>query len=193
MELSKDDSLAEIFLTANRAIFVNDIDKKEAEVFTALILNYIAEAPDQPITLMIDSFGGDVDSLMLIQDMLSIAHTNNCPVRTVCLARAWSAGAIILSSGTKGHRWALANSSIMIHGAQCVFPIMGEDDLANSEKYFDFINSCNEQVMSLISTSTGKDIETIRKDCEEDLYMSAEEALAYGLIDGIATDIDQII
>ena len=106
------------------------------------------------------------------------------PVKTICLGKCYSAAAIILAAGSKGYRAAMDHSSLMIHGIQAGFPIPGHD-ITSSKKYYDDLTENNDDIMRILANHTGHSLEKIKKDCTEDVWMDAKQALDYGLIDHI--------
>ncbi len=171
-----------VFLAKDRVIFLKeDITKEVASELSALLLYYDNMDPEEDIDLYIHCNGGDGDSLVQIYD---IFHMIRAPVKTICIGKAFSAGAILLAAGAKGKRYAYKNSKIMIHGIQFVFPIPG-DDQVNSKNYFDFAKKNNNKLMKMLAEDTGNSLEKILEDCKRDLFLEPKEALKYGIIDHI--------
>ena len=169
-------------LATKRTIFLSeDVTKHSASQLAALLIHYDSKSKKDPIYLYINSFGGDASGLMAICDVIKMIKA---PVHTVCIGKCYSAGAVILANGAKGHRYALKNSKIMIHGLQCLFPIPGFD-VSDSIKYYDFLNLNNDNVMKLLANHTDSHMKELKKDCERDVWLDAKEALNYGLIDAI--------
>lgn len=165
----------------SRVIFFSDVvTKKTAADLAALLLHY-DNLSDEDIYLYINSPGGDASGLSCVYDIIQMI---DAPVRTICMARAYSAGAVLLAAGTKGKRYAFKNSEIMIHGIQCIFPLPGED-IANSKNYFSFIKNNDDKVMKILAKHTGHPLSKLKKDCEQDLWLTAKEAMNYGIIDDI--------
>lgn len=172
-----------IKLSTNRIIFLNEVFTKETSaVLTALLLHYDNESHSEDIAIYINSVGGDVSSLTNIYDVIQMIKA---PVQTICLGKAYSAGAFLLAAGTKGRRYAFPHSQIMIHGIQCVFPVAGEEHPINSKNYYNFLNDNNDTVMKMLAKHTGHPLDKVKKDCLKDFYMDAKEALAYGIVDEI--------
>jgi ATP-dependent Clp protease protease subunit len=108
----------------------------------------------------------------------------SAPIKTVCIGKCYSAGAVLLAAGTKGERYAFKSSSVMIHGIQAVFPIAGHDMTA-SKNYFEHLESHNDNIMKMLAHHTGHSLAKVKEDCKKDIWMNATQALAYGLIDHI--------
>ena len=169
-------------LSKHRIIWVSeDVTNEMANELSALILYYDNEDHELPIELYINSHGGAVSGLFHMYDVIQMIQA---PVRTICMGRCYSAGAVLLASGTKGERCAFQNSRIMIHGIQCMFPIPGFD-VTNSKNYHQFLVENNENIMKVLAHHTGQPLEKIRKDCLEDVWFNAEQAMNYGIIDQI--------
>lgn len=172
-----------IKLTKNRVIFLSeDVTKEVSSAISALILYFNKMDSKKDITIIINSNGGDAAALSAIYDIM---HIVDAPIKTVCFGKCYSAAAVLLATGSPGKRYAFKNSQIMIHGLQCSFPVIGESDSTSTEKYFDFLTRSNNTVMKMLSNHIGKSVEEIEKDCLRDLYLTADEALAYGIIDKI--------
>ncbi len=174
---------AYIKLAKNRVIFLNeDITKETSASISALLLYFDHLDPTKDINLLINSNGGDASALGAIYDAMQMI---DAPVKTVCMGKCYSAAAILLATGSSGKRLALKNSQIMIHGLQCAFPLMGENDDAKSKLYFDFLRKSNTAIMKIMAKHVGKPAQEIEKDCLRDFYLTAEQALNYGIIDKI--------
>jgi ATP-dependent Clp protease protease subunit len=171
-----------IKLTKNRVIFVSeDITKESAAQLSALLLYYDNENREEPITIYLNSNGGDASGLANIYDVMQLIKA---PVKTVCTGKCYSAGAVILAAGTKGGRYALKSSKIMIHGIQFGFPLPGQD-IINSKNYYDFLKENNDNIMKILAHHTGHSLDKLKQDCQQDLWMDAKQALKYGIIDKI--------
>ncbi len=176
-------SEAYIRLAKNRVIFLNeDITKETAASICALLLYFDHQDKEKEINLLINSNGGDASALGAIYDSMQMI---DAPVKTVCMGKCYSAAAILLATGAAGKRMALKNSQIMIHGLQCAFPIMGENDDTKSKSYFNFLAKSNSNIMEIMSKHIGKPAAEIEKDCLRDFYLTANQALDYGIIDKI--------
>ena len=154
---------------------VNDVT---ASLVVAELLFLEAEDPGKDIQLYINSPGGSVTAGMAIYDTMQYIK---CDVSTICLGMAASMGAFLLSGGTKGKRFALPNSTIMIHQ-----PSGGAQGQATEIQIVaDHIAKTKRTLNEILAANTGQPLEVVEKDTDRDNYMSAEEALAYGLIDGV--------
>ena len=168
-------------LLKERIIFLGEeVNDTSASIIVAQLLFLEAEDPSKDIHLYINSPGGSVSAGFAIYDTMKYIK---CDVSTICIGMAASMGAFLLAGGTKGKRFALPNSEIMIHqpsggarGQATEIKIVAENILKTTKKL-------NE----ILAANTGRSIEEIERDTERDNYMSAEEAKAYGLIDEILT------
>ncbi len=168
-------------LLKERIIFLGEeVNDTSASIIVAQLLFLEAEDPSKDIHLYINSPGGSVSAGFAIYDTMKYIK---CDVSTICIGMAASMGAFLLAGGTKGKRFALPNSEIMIHqpsggarGQATEIKIVAENILKTKKKL-------NE----ILAANTGRSIEEIEWDTERDNYMSAEEAKAYGLIDEILT------
>ena len=173
-----------IKMANNRSIFLSeDITNKVGSELSSLLLYYDHLDQNAPINLYIHSNGGDISGLNNIYDVMQMI---NAPISTILLGKCYSAGAIILSSGAAGMRYALESSKVMIHGVQFIFPIPG-DDMINAKNYLEYIEDNNDLILKILSKHTGQSLEKIRKDCEREYWLDAKEAKSYGLIDHIIT------
>ena len=169
-------------LLKDRIIFLGeDVNATTASLVIAQLLFLESEDPDREISLYINSPGG------LITDGMGIVDTMNyikCPVSTICVGLAASFGAVLLANGEKGKRFATPNAEILIHQ-----PLIGGNGIAGQTTeikiHADHMIKTREKLNKLLSDKTGQSIETIERDTERDHWMTAEEALKYGLIDGI--------
>ncbi len=167
-------------LLKDRIIFIGtEINDQVANVVIAQLLFLKMEDPKKDISLYINSPGGQITSGLAIYDTM---HFLACDINTYCIGLAASMGALLLTAGSKGKRYALPNSRIMLH--QPYGGIVGPtEDIklqANEILYL------KKVLANILSEKTGQKLEKILEDCERDFYMSAEEALNYGLIDKIA-------
>ena len=168
-------------LLKERIIFLGEeVNDTSASIIVAQLLFLEAEDPSKDIHLYINSPGGSVSAGFAIYDTMKYIK---CDVSPICIGMAASMGAFLLAGGTKGKRFALPNSEIMIHqpsggarGQATEIKIVAENILKTKKKL-------NE----ILAANTGRSIEEIERDTERDNYMSAEEAKAYGLIDEILT------
>ncbi len=166
-------------LLNDRIIFLADeVNDTTASLVVAQLLYLEVEDPDKDISLYINSPGGSITAGMAIYDTMNYIK---CDVSTICIGMAASMGAFLLSSGAKGKRFALPNSEIMIHQ-----PLGGMQGQATDIKiHADRILRTRDTLNSILAQNTGKPIDVIAKDTERDNFMSAEEALNYGLIDKV--------
>ena len=168
-------------LLNDRIIFLADeVNDVTASLVVAQLLYLEAQDPDKDIYLYINSPGGSISAGMAIYDTMNYIK---CDVSTICVGMAASMGAFLLSSGAKGKRFALPNAEVMIHQ-----PLGGMQGQATDIKiHADRIIRIKEKLNKLLSEQTGKPLKTIEKDTERDNFMSADEALAYGLVDKVIT------
>ena len=166
-------------LLKDRIIFLGDeVNVVTASLVVAELLFLEAEDPGKDIQLYINSPGGSVTAGMAIYDTMQYIK---CDVSTICLGMAASMGAFLLAGGTKGKRFALPNSTIMIHQ-----PSGGAQGQATEIQIVaDHIAKTKRTLNEILAANTGQPLEVVEKDTDRDNYMSAEEALAYGLIDGV--------
>ena len=166
-------------LLKERIIFLGEeVNDTSASIIVAQLLFLEAEDPDKDIHLYINSPGGSVTAGMAIYDTMKYIQ---CDVSTVCIGMAASMGAFLLSSGAKGKRYALPNSTIMIHQ-----PSGGAQGQATEIQIVaDQIAKTKKKLNEILSMNTGQPLEIVEKDTDRDNYMTAEEAKAYGLIDGV--------
>lgn len=154
---------------------VNDVS---AGLVVAQLLFLESEDPDKDISLYINSPGGSITSGMAIYDTMQYIK---CDVSTICIGMAASMGAFLLSCGAKGKRYALPNSEIMIHQ-----PLGGMQGQATDIKiHADHIIKTRETLNRILAENTGKPLEVIERDTERDNFMTAYEAMEYGLIDRV--------
>ena len=166
-------------LLKDRIIFFGDeVNDQTASIIVAQMLFLESEDPDKDIMLYINSPGGSITAGMAIYDTMNYIK---CDVSTICVGMAASMGAFLLSAGTKGKRLALPNSEIMIHQ-----PLGGMQGQATDIKiHADRIIRMKDKLNTILSENTGRPLEEIARDTERDNFMSAQEALDYGLIDRI--------
>ena len=166
-------------LLKDRIIFLGEeVNDVTASLVVAQLLFLESEDPNKDINLYINSPGGSVTAGMAIYDTMNYIK---CDVSTVCMGMAASMGAFLLSGGAKGKRFALPNSEIMIHQ-----PSGGAQGQATEiEITAKQILKIRERLNKILADNTGKPIDIIAKDTERDNFMSADEALDYGLVDKI--------
>ena len=168
-------------LLNDRVIFLSDqVNDTTASLVVAQMLFLEAQDPDKDISFYINSPGGSVSAGMAIYDTMNFIK---CDVSTICIGMAASMGAFLLSAGTKGKRFALPHSQIMIHQ-----PLGGAKGQATDiEIQAKQILRIKATLNEILAANTGKPLETIEKDTDRDNYLTAQEALDYGLIDKILT------
>ena len=166
-------------LLKDRIIFLGEeVTDVSASLVVAQLLFLESEDPGKDISLYINSPGGSVTAGMAIYDTMNYIK---CDVSTICIGMAASMGAFLLSSGAKGKRLALPNAEIMIH--QPSAGTQGQiTDMAIHLKRLEIIK---KRMNKILSENTGKPLEVVTADCERDNFMSAEEAMEYGLIDKV--------
>ena len=166
-------------LLSDRIIVLSDeVNDATASLVVAQLLFLEGQDPDKDISLYINSPGGSVSAGFAIYDTMQYIKFD---VSTICMGMAASMGAFLLSSGAKGKRIALPNSTIMIHQ-----PLGGAQGQATEIKIVaDHILKTREKLNKILSENTGKSIEQIALDTERDNYLSAQEAMEYGLVDKV--------
>jgi ATP-dependent Clp protease protease subunit len=166
-------------LLEDRIIMLSgEIDDATANTIVAQLIYLEGKDPNKDISLYINSPGGSVTAGLAIYDTMNYIK---CDVSTICIGLAASMGAFLLSSGKKGKRFALPNSEIMIHQ-----PLGGAQGQASDIKIqADHILKIKDKLNKILSQNTSKPIEQVEKDTDRDNYLSAEEALEYGIIDKI--------
>ena len=169
-------------LLKDRIIFLGEaIDEHVASLVVAQLLFLEAEDPDKDINIYINSPGGSVTAGMAIYDTMQYVKPQ---VSTICVGMAASMGAFLLSAGEKGKRCALPNAEIMIHQ-----PLGGVQGQAEDIKiHAEWILKTREKLNSILSENTGQPLNIIARDTDRDNFMSAEEAMRYGLIDRVIKD-----
>lgn len=166
-------------LLKDRIIFIDgEIDDNIASLVVAQLLFLEAEDPEKDISIYIDSPGGSVTAGMAIYDTMNYVKPN---ISTICFGLAASMGAFLLSGGTKGKRFALPNSEIMIHQ-----PLGGARGQAEDIKiHAEWIIKTREKLNKILSENTGQKLSVIEKDTDRDNFMTAEDAVKYGLVDKV--------
>ena len=166
-------------LLNDRIIMLSDeVNDTTASLIVAQLLYLESQDPDKDISFYINSPGGSVTAGMAIYDTMNYIKPD---VSTICVGLAASMGAFLLSSGAKGKRFALPNSEIMIHQ-----PLGGAKGQASDIKiHADWILKTRDKLNRILADNTGKPLEIIERDTDRDNFMSAEDALAYGLIDKV--------
>ena len=161
-------------------MLTEDVNHVTASSIVAQLLFLESEDPDKEISFYINSPGGSITDGMAIVDTMRYIK---CPISTICIGMAASMGAVLLACGDKGKRFATPNSEIMIHQPLISGGLSGQ--ATEIKIHADHILRTRSRLNTLLSEQTGQDLATIEKDTERDNYMLAEEALKYGLIDGI--------
>lgn len=169
-------------LLSDRVIFLGEeVSDTSASIIVAQMLFLEAQDPDKDIHLYINSPGGSVSAGFAIYDTMKYIK---CDVSTICIGMAASFGAFLLAGGTHGKRMALPNAEIMIH--QPAMHGNGIQGPASDIKIMsDYMQKSKERLNRILSENTGRTIEEIEIDTDRDNFMSAEEALNYGLIDSV--------
>ena len=169
-------------LLKDRIIFLGEaIDEHVASLVVAQLLFLEAEDPDKDINIYINSPGGSVTAGMAIYDTMQYVKPE---ISTICVGMAASMGAFLLSSGQKGKRYALPNAEIMIHQ-----PLGGVQGQAEDIKiHAEWFLKTREKLNRILSVNTGQPLEVIAHDTDRDNFMSADEAVSYGLIDKVIKD-----
>lgn len=166
-------------LLKDRIIFIDQqVDEHLASIVVAQLLFLEAEDPEKDINIYINSPGGMVTAGLAILDTMNYVKTD---ISTICVGLAASMGAVLLSAGTKGKRYALPNAEIMIHQ-----PLGGAQGQASDIKIqADWMMKTKERLNHILAENTGKDLSIIERDTDRDNFMYADEAVEYGLIDRV--------
>lgn len=168
-------------LLKDRIIFLGTgVDDNVANAIIAQMLFLESDEPDQDVYLYVNSPGGQVSSGMAVYDTMQYIKPD---VQTICIGQAASMGALLLSAGAKGKRFALPNSRIMIHQPSGGFQGQHTDIEIQAKE----ISRIREILDGILATHSGQDAKKVRRDTERDHYMTGEEALKYGLIDKLIT------
>ncbi len=166
-------------LLKDRIIMLGDeVNEQTANVVMAQMLFLEKEDPEADIHFYINSPGGSVYDGLAIYDVMQFV---SCPVATTCFGKAASMGAVLLAGGEKGKRRILPNSRVMIHQVSSGFRGTTADINVQAKE----TNFLMDKLMEILSDHTGKTTEQVRIDCDRDYWMSAEEALEYGIVDEI--------
>ena len=166
-------------LLNDRIIFLGEeVNATTASLVVAQLLYLEAQDPDKDIQFYINSPGGSVTDGMAIYDTMQYIK---CDVSTICVGMAASMGAFLLSAGTKGKRIALPNAEIMIHQ-----PSAGtQGQITDMAIHLKRLETIKKRMNQILADNCGKSVEQVTADCERDNFMTAEEAVAYGLIDKV--------
>lgn len=161
-------------------VLSEDVNPTSASVIIAQLLYLEGQDPEKDISFYINSPGGSITDGMAIHDTMKYIK---CDVSTICIGMAASMGAFLLSAGTKGKRMALPNAEIMIHQ-----PSAGtQGQITDMAIHLRRLEVIKKRMNRILADNTGKNVETVTRDCERDNFMTAEEAVAYGLIDKVIT------
>jgi len=168
-------------LLEDRIIFLGEeVNEVSSNLVVAQLLFLESEDPDKDISLYINSPGGSITAGMAIYDTMQYIK---CDVSTICIGMAASMGAFLLAAGAKGKRFALPNSEIMIHQ-----PLGGFQGQATDIKiHADRIIKIKSDLNHILAERTGKPLEVIERDTERDNFMTAQQAMEYGLVDKVIT------
>ena len=190
-QTSKGERSYDIFsrLLKERIIFLSEqVDSTSASLVVAQLLFLDAEDPGKDIFLYINSPGGSITDGMAIYDTIQYIKSDVC---TICVGLAASMGSLLLTAGTKGKRYALPNSEILIHQ-----PLIAGGGISGQTTeikiHADHMVKTREKLNKILSERTGQPLEKVQADTERDNYMTAQEALEYGLIDEIMESINDI-
>ena len=166
-------------LLEDRIVFLSgEIDDATANTVVAQLIYLEAKDPSKDISLYINSPGGSVSAGLAIYDTMNYVK---CDVSTICIGMAASMGAFLLSSGAKGKRLALPNAEIMIHQ-----PSAGtQGQITDMAIHLRRLETIKKRMNSILAANTGKPVEAVTADTERDNFMTAQEALEYGLIDKV--------
>ncbi len=168
-------------LLKDRIVFLGDqVTDHLANLVIAQLLFLEADDPDKDIYLYINSPGGSVTAALAMYDTIQYIKPD---VVTICMGQAASAGALLLASGTKGKRYALPYARVMIH--QPAGGVQGK--ATEAEIHIKELLRIRELLNGILAKHTGKEIEQIKKDVEQDYFMTAEKAVEYGIIDEVIT------
>lgn len=173
-------------LLKDRIIFLgSEIDDNVANIIVAQLLFLEKDNKDKPIELYINSPGGSVYAGLAIYDAMQ--HVK-CDVATTCVGMAASMGAVLLAGGKQGMRGCLPNSRVMIHQVSSGF----RGTIADINVQVKESQWLMDRLMNILAEHTGKDAETVRKDCDRDHWLSSEEAQAYGIIDNVVRPVPKV-
>lgn len=168
-------------LLEDRIVFISgEIDDASANTIVAQLIYLEAKNPEKDISVYINSPGGSVTAGMAIYDTMKYVK---CDVSTICIGLAASMGAFLLAAGTKGKRFCLPNSEVMIHQ-----PLGGAQGQASDiEITANHILKTKKKMIEMLAKNTGQSIKKVEKDVDRDYFMTADEAVAYGLVDKVIT------
>ena len=173
-------------LLRERIVFlVGEVNDQSANLIVAQLLFLEAEDPDKDISSYINSPGGSVTAGMSVYDTMNFIK---CDVSTICIGQACSMGSFLLSAGTKGKRFALPNSQVMIHQPLGGFRGQASDIEIHAKNILAMKRKLNE----MLALHSGRSIEEIERDTDRDNFMTSQEAMEYGLIDKVYTSRSEI-
>lgn len=168
-------------LLNDRIIMLSDqVNDATASLVVAQLLYLESQDPEKDISLYINSPGGSITSGMAIYDTMQYIK---CDVSTICIGMAASMGAFLLAAGTKGKRFALPNSEIMIHQPLISGGLSGQ--CTDIKIHSDHLVRIRQRMNEMLAANTGKSLEQVQLDTERDNYMTAQEAMEYGIIDKV--------
>ena len=159
-------------------VLSEDVNDTSASLVVAQLLYLEGQDPDKDISLYINSPGGSISAGMAIHDTMQYIK---CDVSTICMGMAASMGAFLLASGTKGKRFALPNAEIMIHQ-----PSAGtQGQITDMAIHLKRLETIKKRMNRILAENTGRSVEEVTAACERDNFMSAEEAMEFGLVDKV--------
>jgi ATP-dependent Clp protease protease subunit len=168
-------------LLSKRILFLGEELTGEIASDIAASLLWLDSESNEEIVFYINSPGGDIENgLLPIYDTFQVIKS---PVKTITIGKAMSAAAVLLAAGKKGSRFAFPHAQIMIHGVQVGGELFGDADEFKKESKL--IDKLNQSLMEILSKHSNQPLRKIKRDCKTDKYLSAQEAVEYGLIDGI--------
>lgn len=172
-------------LAEKRQLFI--IDEIQTTSATELVANliYLDMQSSEEITIFINSFGGSIIAGLL--PIYDVIRSLRSPIRTICLGEAYSSAAVILASGTPGRRFATPHAEMMIHSVQVDNLAGTSDDIQKQTRQ---IKKLNDSLMDIMAKHTKQPLRKIKRDCKADKYLSTEQAIKYGLIDGVLETIN---
>jgi ATP-dependent Clp protease, protease subunit len=175
---SREQDLFSRLLKDRIIILGEEVDDQQASIVVGTLLFLEKQDPDRDIEFYINSPGGSVTAGLAIYDTMQLLR---CDVATICMGMAASMGAVLLAGGAKGKRFALPNARVMIHQVSAGFRgTAGDIDVQARE-----ILKTNDQLARILQKHTGQDLDKLKHDIQRDYFLSAEESVAYGLIDEI--------
>lgn len=168
-------------MASNRILFITGVITNElASDITATLLLKDQEDPDKKITLFINSYGGDIRDIFMIYDMMQMI---SAPIETVCIGEALSEAAILLVAGDPGSRFATKNSVVSV--GQLEQLDHGHTDMSNAKKLLDLFTEDNQRMMKIFADACGKSLKQVMSDFDRPVFMNAQKAVKYGLIDKV--------